>query len=210
MKRKRSNAFAPSLLALCAVAFGAVAAEPVPIVPEGGLAADWQLQPGTSLAAPGYPGALADRGDDVCVALGYRVQPDGSTSDFVMLGGWNSSRRGGREPLANYWNAFAKAGVEAVSQWRFAPRADGPQAGEAVDTVAVLSFRGDSSSRSAHDVRMHCSVPDLVARMQYVRRQESGRFSQTAMTVSSRWRGANPTDVREAMSAASAYAASQR
>lgn len=210
MERKYSRVFAPSLLALCVVALGAVAAEPVRIVPEGGLASDWQMQAGSSLAAPGYPQALVDRGDDVCVALGYRVQPDGSTSDFVMLGGWNSSRRGGREPVANYWNSFARAGVAAVSQWQFAPRADASRADAAVDTVAVLSFRGDGSGRTAEEVRSHCATPDLVARMQYVRRQESGRFSQTEMTVSSRWRGPNPIDVREAMSAASAYAVSQR
>lgn len=192
MKRKYSHMFAPSLLALCAFAFGAVAAEPIKIVQEGGLASDWRMQPGNPVNAPGYPAAFATRGDDVCVALGYRVQPDGSTSDFVMLGGWNSSTHGAREPVANYWNAFSQAGIAAVSQWRFVPRAASTEAADAVDTVAVLAFRGESSNRSTQEVRNQCAVPDLVARMQFTRRQEAGRFSQRSLTASSHWNYSNP------------------
>jgi hypothetical protein len=78
------STLAVSILLSCLASAGA--SEQVKVVPEGGLAKDWILQPGHALAAPGYPATFADRGDDVCVAIGYRVQPDGTTSDYVMLG----------------------------------------------------------------------------------------------------------------------------
>ena len=82
-----------AMAALCSAMAGVMAGEvPVPIVPEGGLATNWMVEPGTELQAPGYPGEFAARGDDVCIAMGYRVQPDGTTSDVVMLRGWNSSK----------------------------------------------------------------------------------------------------------------------
>jgi hypothetical protein len=149
------STLAVSILLSCLASAGA--SEQVKVVPEGGLAKDWILQPGHALAAPGYPATFADRGDDVCVAIGYRVQPDGTTSDYVMLGGWNSSRRE-KEPANGYWDAYSQAGAAAVSQWRFAPKPGSDMA--AVDTVAVMTFRGESSTRTTDELRGKCAVPD--------------------------------------------------
>lgn len=185
----------------------ALAAEPVKVVPEGGLATDWAVASGVELAAPGYPGAFAQRGDDVCVAIGYRVQPDGRTSDYVMLGGWNSSRRD-KEPVTGYWDAYSQAGAAALSQWRFAPKpGSSMHSSAAVDTVAVMTFRGESSTRATSDIRAKCAVPSLVARMQYVRREESGRLAFNANPQRTSRTG---MDARESRQAASGYAASQR
>lgn len=181
MKQALERIVVTAMLASCMAAAGA--AEPVKVVPEGGLAKDWIVQPGNELAAPGYPGTFADRGDDVCVAIGYRVQPDGTTSDYVMLGGWNSSRRY-QQPATGYWDAYSQAGAAALSQWRFAPKpGDGMESNAAVDTVAVMTFRGESSTRTTSDVRAKCAVPSLVARMQYVRREESDRLAFTSVST---------------------------
>lgn len=181
MKQALERIVVTAMLASCMAAAGA--AEPVKLVPEGGLAKDWIVQPGNELAAPGYPGTFADRGDDVCVAIGYRVQPDGTTSDYVMLGGWNSSRRY-QQPATGYWDAYSQAGAAALSQWRFAPKpGDGMESNAAVDTVAVMTFRGESSTRTTSDVRAKCAVPSLVARMQYVRREESDRLAFTSVST---------------------------
>ena len=181
MKQALERIVVTTMLASCMAAAGA--AEQVRVVPEGGLAKDWIVQPGNELAAPGYPGTFADRGDDVCVAIGYRVQPDGTTSDYVMLGGWNSSRRY-QQPATGYWDAFSQAGVAALSQWRFAPRSgDSMDSNAAVDTVAVMTFRGESSTRTASEVHAKCEVPSLVARMQYVRREESDRLAFTSVST---------------------------
>ena len=181
MKQALERIVVTAMLASCMAAAGA--AEPVKLVPEGGLAKDWIVQPGNELAAPGYPGTFADRGDDVCVAIGYRVQPDGTTSDYVMLGGWNSSRRY-QQPATGYWDAYSQAGAAALSQWRFAPKpGDDMDSNAAVDTVAVMTFRGESSTRTTSDVRAKCAVPSLVARMQYVRREESDRLAFTSVST---------------------------
>ena len=181
MKQALERIVVTAMLASCMAAAGA--AEPVKVVPEGGLAKDWIVQPGNELAAPGYPGTFADRGDDVCVAIGYRVQPDGTTSDYVMLGGWNSSRRY-QQPATGYWDAYSQAGAAALSQWRFAPKpGDGMESNAAVDTVVVMTFRGESSTRTTSEVRAKCAVPSLVARMQYVRREESDRLAFTSVST---------------------------
>ena len=203
MKQKRLLMMTASILASLMATAGAT--ELVKVVPEGGLAKDWIVQPGHELAAPGYPATFADRGDDVCVVVGYRVQPDGSTSDYVMLGGWNSSRRY-QQPATGYWDAYSQAGAAALSQWRFAPK-PGVESNAAVDTVAVMTFRGESSNRTTSDVRAKCAVPNLVARMQYVRREENGRL---AFNTSPQRASRAGQDAREARQAASGYAASRR
>ena len=55
------------------------------IVNEGQLGKTHALAAGTPLAAPGYPGAYVDSGDDVCIAMGYTVKADGTTGDFRFL-----------------------------------------------------------------------------------------------------------------------------
>jgi len=204
MKQTHSRILVASVLASCMATAGAV--EHVKVVPEGGLAQNWIVMPGTALAAPGYPGEFANRGDDVCVAVGYRVQPDGTTSDYLTMRNWSSSKRY-REPAPGYWDAYSQAAAAALSQWRFAPKAADSNA--AVDTVAVMTFRGQSSTRTHDELRGKCEIPNLAARMHVERRYESGRLEY--------WKSANTSsnygayaNVREATQAASAWAAGRR
>ena len=106
------STLAVSILLSCLASAGA--SEQVKVVPEGGLAKDWILQPGHALAAPGYPATFADRGDDVCVAIGYRVQPDGTTSDYGRLE-QQQARKGARQRLLGCLLAGGRRGGLAVA-----------------------------------------------------------------------------------------------
>jgi len=142
------------------VSQGAHAQDRVRIANEGGIRGEWMLAPGAALPAPGYPGAFASRGDNVCVAMGYRIQPDGSTSDFTLLKAWSSGSVEG-EPVEGYWEAFSQASVAALQQWKFAPRPEVTKA-IAVDTVATLTFMGKQAEDPA-GLRGKCKIDDLAA-----------------------------------------------
>lgn len=129
---------------------------------EGKIGDRWALADGVQLAVAQYPAALAPRGDDACIALGYQINEDGTTSDFAVLKQWNSAN-GEDEPEAGYWQQFAQSGADALSQWRFKPR---PEAGAVrpTYTVATLSFKGGKGQGG--DVASHCRIDDLVALVQ--------------------------------------------
>lgn len=136
------------------------AQDAVRVANEGGIRDQWMLADGVKLVAPGYPAGFEARGDDVCVAVGYRIKSDGSTSDYTLLRGWNSST-GENEPVAGFWDAFSQASAAALMQWKFKPR---PEVGtpRPVDTVATMTFMG----KTAHDaagLRARCKVEDLRA-----------------------------------------------
>ena len=114
-----SRTIALSAIALCLGIGTAYAGEDVRVAGEDEIATQWiQL---TSNAPLGYPAEFADRGDNVCLAMGYAINNDGTTSDFSLLGSWNSAT-GDVEPVPGYWGAFAQAGANALSHWQFEPR----------------------------------------------------------------------------------------
>lgn len=155
--------------ALVAISGSATAQDrPARIADEGTLGQTHQLAPGAVLPAPGYPGAYADAGDDVCIALGYTVKADGTTGDFRLLQAW-SSARARAEKSDRYLDTFASAAADAVSQWRFQPR-EGVAAGT-VDTVATLTFRGGKGATEGLAER--CRITDLAA---HYARLENGRI----------------------------------
>lgn len=158
---------------------GAMAASPlvqaqdaVRIANEGGIRDKWLVADGVTLAAPGYPAAFAARGDNVCVAVGYRIRPDGSTSDYTLLRSWSSST-GEKEPVAGFWDAFSQASAAALMQWKFKPR---PEVGmpRPVDTVATMTFMGKTAEDGA-GLRARCKVEDLRALLQKAREQHGKR-----------------------------------
>ena len=142
------------------VAAPGLAGEKVRVVNEGGIKDQWTLAEGVKLAAPGYPAALLERGDSVCIALGYAIKPDGTTSDFSIVKSWSSA---GQDQPDEYWDAFAQASAGAVSQWAFAPRPDVAEP-QPTYTVATMQFMGKPSMDGA-ELRGHCRVDDLVAQL---------------------------------------------
>ena len=149
---------------------GAQAQDAVRVANEGAIRDAWAAAPGSKFVAPGYPAAFASRADEVCLALGYRIGPDGKTSEFILLKAWNSAS-GEHEPVAGFWDAFSQAAAAAVGQWQFAPKAgvDNPRP---VDTVATLTFGGTGDQAS---LRAHCRIGDLASFLEQAKLQRARR-----------------------------------
>lgn len=161
----KSIGIAGAFLAL-ALAGQVDAQQSVRVVNEGGIRDEWMLAPGARLAAPGYPGAFAEKGDNVCVAMGYRINPDGSTSDFALLKSWSSSTAE-VEPAEGFWDAFSQASAVALQQWKFSPRPEVSKP-RAVDTVATMTFMGRQAEDAA-GLRAKCKIDDLAAFLEQVK-----------------------------------------
>jgi hypothetical protein len=149
------------VLSLCCIAAGATAADRNRVVNEGGIRDQWMLADGIKLAAPGYPAQYQDRGDNVCVAIGYAIDPKGKTGDFTVLKTWSSA---GTEPEDGYFATYAAASAGAVSQWQFKPRPE-VSAPQRTITVATLIFTGKQKMDGAV-LRSNCQVTDLAAALQ--------------------------------------------
>src|SRR4051812_24862973 len=66
------------------------AGRPVRIVDEGETARDWSPAGGQLLPPPAYPAGVAGN-PDACVAVGYLINRDGTTSDLSVLQVWTST-----------------------------------------------------------------------------------------------------------------------
>ena len=157
--------FVLSMALSCAPAF---AADMIRVVNEGGIRDEWTLPAGYKLALPAYPAEHAGQQAEACVAIGYLINPDGSTSDFALLKSWTSANVPSRS-TREYWSAFAQASAQALSQWRFQPRPE-VQAARPVYTVATLLFAAQTPQ-----LRDHCAIPDLAARLRELRGDSDSR-----------------------------------
>ena len=167
----RHSLRALAALALC-VSASVSAADKAPdtaIANEGAIRDKWMLADGVQLAAPAYPAEYTKLNRNVCLALGYLINPDGTTSDFKVLKQWNQTTHE-KEPEAGFYEAFAKAGAVAVAQWRFKPR---PEVTQPVQTytVATLSFQANREIDAAQ-LRQPCQIPDMAAYMEVQRKKE--------------------------------------
>src|SRR5690242_14365448 len=158
-------------LSLCTVVAAAQAGDRTRIVNEGGIRDQWMLADGIKLAAPGYPAAYKDRGDNVCVAVAYAIKPDGTTSDFAVVKEWSSAEDAGK--TKGYFDAFAQAGAGALSQWKFKPRPEVTEPQRTV-TVATMHFMGKQAMDVAA-LRSHCQVSDLAAAIQNAKHDATDR-----------------------------------
>lgn len=145
-------------LLAAAIALPATAAEHIRIVAEGGVGDEWALAPGEQLAAPLYPAQYAAQPEEVCVAIGYLLGPDGRPSDFALLKSWTSGEN--TRSRTEYWRAFADAASQALAQWRFVPK-PGVKAPRPTYTVATFMFGPPSASGT----REHCAIANLQTRL---------------------------------------------
>lgn len=139
---------------MACASFAQASNEDVRIADEGKIGAWWQLADGVRIGAPGYPEqALAGR-HDACIALGYLIQPDGTTSDHVVVKRWTDAS----STDEMLWDQFGKAASRELYGWKFAPR---PGSGMARPTFTVATFVFSARGSQAGDLREHCSVEDL-------------------------------------------------
>jgi hypothetical protein len=157
MQMKKRNLLA--VLALC-IAAPAIASDRAPdVANEGAIRDKWMLADGAQIDAPFYPDGFAGTPRDVCVALGYRVNADGTTSDFRVLKQWNSQTQA-IEPAEGFWAGFAHAGADEVRGWKFQPR-EGVTP-EPVFTVATLTWTRNAGADQLA-VREKCGIRNLSA-----------------------------------------------
>ena len=157
--------FALSMALSCAHVF---AADKIRVVNEGDIRDERILPAGFKLAIPAYPAQYAAQRAEACVAIGYLINPDGSTSDFALLKSWTSANVPSGS-TREYWSAFAQASAEALSQWRFQPRPD-VSAARPVYTVATLLFAAQTPQ-----LRARCAIPDLGASLLELRGDRGSR-----------------------------------
>ena len=148
----------------------AFAREPgIHVVNEGGIREAWTLAPGTQLAVPAYPPELSAAPAETCLAIGYLIHPDGSTSDFALVKSWTAAEVPKADQQA-YWAAFAQSAAAALQQWRFRPRPEvaGPRP---VYTVATFVF----GSTQPQELRKRCAIADLVEHLRILRQDPGSR-----------------------------------
>ena len=146
------------MLALVLSSPTAYAENRIPVVDETLLSEQWALAQGSKATVLEYPAEFADHREEVCLAVGYLINPDGHTSEFALLKSWSS-----REPKrdkARYWGAFARVASAEVSQWRFVPKAAGG-AERAAYTVATFVFPSPTTLESSK----RCAIPNLTERI---------------------------------------------
>ncbi|MGX5671591.1 hypothetical protein [Thermomonas sp. XSG] len=147
-----------SVLFLACLSASAQAPSKIAIANEGGIRDRWMLASDASLPVPAYPKAYESSGAEVCVAIGYVLNADGTTSDFSLLKSWSA-----QEPKLNrdeYWTTFAADASAALARWKFVPR---PNVAEPkpVYTVATFLFGAINSP----ELRRKCAIPSLSTRL---------------------------------------------
>ena len=143
----------PLLLAGAMASATSADGEEARVANEGGIGTWWRLADGVAIAAPGYPEASLAQRVDACLSVGYTIQPDGSTSDHVIVKRWSSAAT----PEAVAWNQFGQAASSALSQWRFTPRDN--VAPRPTFTVATFTFVSGDAAPSG--LAEHCKVADV-------------------------------------------------
>jgi len=153
MSRTRFLLPLPLLLAGAMASATSANGEEARVANEGGIGTWWRLADGVAIAAPGYPEAALAQRVDACLSVGYTIQPDGSTSDHVIVKRWSNAAT----PEAVAWNQFGQAASSALSQWRFTPR--DKVAPRPTFTVATFTFVGGDAAPSG--LAGHCKVADV-------------------------------------------------
>ena len=154
------------VLALMVASAATVAGERERFAAEGTIGDKWAAAEGARFDAAGYPEHYLSTAADVCIAIAYRIDTDGSTSDFMVLDQWNSVSDT-KEPVVGFWESFASAGAGALSKWRFQAK---PEVFDPVPTVTVatLTFAAHQDV-DIHELRAHCRVENLQASVERAR-----------------------------------------
>ncbi|OGT56012.1 MAG: hypothetical protein A3E01_01930 [Gammaproteobacteria bacterium RIFCSPHIGHO2_12_FULL_63_22] len=176
MKTIRLLALAAALSAAHAVSASSSShpVEQPKIVSESEIARNWAPAPGAARVIAGYPANVKDRAHDVCVNIGFQINPDGSTSNFVEMKAWHSGASS-TDPKAEQIRPFAQSAAAAVSLWRFAPATKSPKP---VYTSTAFAFEG-SKTLSQVQILATCRIDDLPGHVSAAKREAEARGSLT-------------------------------
>lgn len=120
---------------------------------EGRIASWWRLAEGVEVAGPGYPEKSLPARPDVCLALGYVIQRDGTVADPVVVKRWSSASA--LDDAA--WEDFGRSAVGELRRWRFVPAQD--VVARPTFTVATFYFSGGEAD--AADLKQQCHIDDV-------------------------------------------------
>ena len=164
------------LLLALAASGSAAAGDKIRVANEGGIRDAWTLAPGAKLPVPAYPVEYAASQSETCVAIGYLLKPDGSTSDFALLKAWGANEP--KQERDAYWAAFANAASGALARWQFEPRPE-VSSPRAVYTVATFVF----GSANVQETRKRCGIPNLAMHILELRQNTKARRRMSGNTV---------------------------
>ena len=135
--------------------------ERIDIVTEGGIGKNWGAAPGASFVAPGYPAEMKERAANVCLSIGYSLDPkDGVPTDLILLQSWSRDK----DDVAlsdKELEPFVQAAAGALSQWRFQAK-EGAQKHVHTFTAATMTFAGAEQTRP-DNLPGQCRITDLPA-----------------------------------------------
>ena len=137
-------------------AAAALASGRITIVSEHEAAQSWTPAPGPRIVA-GYPKSAADPGQDVCVTIGYLIDKEGKTSNFVAMKSWSSAADKGKAAEAAL-EPYVQSAAATVSLWKFAPVGKVRQ----IYTSSSFAFAG-SKALAEEEIRTRCRIEDLPA-----------------------------------------------
>ena len=120
---------------------------------EGRISSWWRLAEGVDVAGPGYPEKSLSARPDVCLALGYVIQRDGTIADPVIVKRWSSAAA-----LDNAaWEDFGRSAAGELQRWRFVP----VQGAVARPTFTVATFYFSGGEAGVDDLKQHCRIDDV-------------------------------------------------
>ena len=138
-------------------ATAALASGRITIVSERDAAQSWTATPETARYVAGIPKNAPDPGQDVCVTIGYLIDNEGKTSNFVEMKSW-SSKAGELKAGNAEVGPYVQVAAATVSLRRFTPVGKARQ----VYTSASFAFPGSKSLPEA-DIQARCRIDDLPA-----------------------------------------------
>jgi hypothetical protein len=151
MKTFGLAAAASALFATAALASGRVT-----IVSEQDASRAWTPTPEAKLVVAGYPRASNNPARDACITIGYMIDKEGKTSNFVAMNAWSSVI--GEDKASPGLEPYVQNAAATVSLWRFAPVGKARQ----IYTSHSFAFAG-SKTLAEEDIRARCRISDLQA-----------------------------------------------
>ena len=154
--------FVPATSVLAELPGGAkdvVAAQPANLLLVNGEdgARFWQPSEKSLSWVPRYPMGLGQDNEQGCVAIGFKIQPDGVPVDFQVL------QFAANKPTREVQRKFAASAMQALGHWRYEPGPENPERLPA-HAVHVSSFhlKGGVPAGPA-DWSAACRIHDLDA-----------------------------------------------
>jgi hypothetical protein len=164
-------------------AAAALASGRITIVSENEAAQSWQPAPGALRVVAGYPKSAPDPSRDVCITIGYLIDNEGKTSNFVAMNAWSSVI--GEDKASPGLAPYVQNAAATVSLWKFAPVGKARQ----IYTSSSFAFAG-SKALGEEEIRARCRIEDLPAFVAAAQRasRERARIATEQQTARDRMR----------------------